>query len=302
MQIDWTHFTPWASLAGGVTIGLAAAALVLLAGRTLGVSGIFYGALTGRGPEFAWRAAFLLGLLAAPTVLTIFFTPTPPNIDMPWTQARGCWPPRRIRHAFGFWLHERSWHLRALAFVSAIFGRDADFYVRRLRHGVCRPSSRRLKGATMRPFILFVVGLVFGMGLYISGMTQPSKVQGFLDIFGHWDPSLAFVMAGAVAVGLVAFSIAKRRSRTFLGDELRLPPISKIDAPLVVGSFIFGVGWGLSGICPGPGIFNVGFFDLPALVFVVSMAAGMVMERLVMTVPAAKPAAPSRRSFRTREA
>ncbi len=143
----------------------------------------------------------------------------------------------------------------------------------------------------MRLFISFVVGLVFGTGLYVSGMTQPSKVQGFLDIFGDWDPSLAFVMAGAVAVGLVAFSIARRRSRTFLGDELRLPPLSKIDAPLVVGSLIFGVGWGLSGICPGPGIVDVGFFNLPALVFVVSMAAGMVIERLVVTVPAAKPAA-----------
>lgn len=140
----------------------------------------------------------------------------------------------------------------------------------------------------MRPFILFVAGLVFGVGLYISGMNQPSKVQGFLDISGYWDPSLAFVMAGAVAVGLVAFSIVKRRSRTFLGDELRLPPIREIDAPLVVGSLVFGVGWGLSGICPGPGIFNVGFFDLPALVFVISMAAGMVIEQLVVTVPLAK--------------
>jgi uncharacterized membrane protein YedE/YeeE len=101
----------------------------------------------------------------------------------------------------------------------------------------------------MRLFISFVVGLVFGIGLYVSGMTQPSKVQGFLDIFGHWD------------------------------------------APLVVGSLIFGVGWGLSGICPGPGIVDVGFFNLSALVFVVSMAAGMVIERLVVTVPAAKPAA-----------
>jgi len=83
MQIDWMHFTPWASLAGGVTIGLAAAALLLLTGRTLGISGIFYGALTGHGPDFSWRATFLLGLLAAPTVLKIFFTPMPPQIDTP---------------------------------------------------------------------------------------------------------------------------------------------------------------------------------------------------------------------------
>ncbi len=142
----------------------------------------------------------------------------------------------------------------------------------------------------MRHFIIFVAGLAFGAGLYISGMNQPEKVQGFLDISGQWDPSLAFVMAGAIAVGIVAFSVARRRSRTFLGDELRLPPIGKIDARLVVGSLIFGVGWGLSGICPGPGIFNAGFFSLPALVFVVSMAAGMLIERLIMTVPATGPA------------
>jgi uncharacterized membrane protein YedE/YeeE len=83
MQIDWMHFTPWASLAGGVTIGLAAAALLLLTGRTLGISGIFYGALTGHGPDFSWRATFLLGLLDAPTVLKIFFSPMPPQIDAP---------------------------------------------------------------------------------------------------------------------------------------------------------------------------------------------------------------------------
>ena len=142
----------------------------------------------------------------------------------------------------------------------------------------------------MRSLILFAIGLVFGMGLYLSGMTQPSKVQGFLDIFGRWDPSLAFVMAGAITVGFLAFSVVKRRSRTFLGDELRLPPIGKVDKPLVVGSFIFGVGWGLSGVCPGPAIFNVGLFDLTAVIFVVSMAAGMAMERVIRNMLAANPA------------
>jgi uncharacterized protein len=140
----------------------------------------------------------------------------------------------------------------------------------------------------MRLLISFVLGLVFGVGLYVSGMTQPSKVLGFLDILGDWDPSLAFVMAGAVAVGLVAFSFARQRGRTFLGDELRLPQITEIDAPLVVGSLVFGIGWGLSGICPGPGIVDVGFLDWRALVFVVSMAAGMVMERLIADALGAK--------------
>ena len=95
-------------------------------------------------------------------------------------------------------------------------------------------------------------------------------------------------MAGAVAVGLVAFSFARQRRRTFLVDELRLPRITEIDAPLVVGSLIFGIGWGLSGICPGPGIADVGFLDWRALVFVVSMAAGMVMERLIADALGAK--------------
>ncbi len=86
MQIDWTHFTPWTSFAVGVTLGLAAAALLLLVGRTLGISGIVDGALTARDREFGWRATFLLGLIAAPTALKLFFTPTPPNIDMSWPQ------------------------------------------------------------------------------------------------------------------------------------------------------------------------------------------------------------------------
>jgi uncharacterized membrane protein YedE/YeeE len=145
-----------------------------------------------------------------------------------------------------------------------------------------------MKEPVMRLFISFVIGVVFGVGLYVSGMTQPSKVLGFLDILGDWDPSLAFVMAGAVAVGLVAFSFARRRGRTFLGEELRLPRTTEIDAPLVVGSLIFGTGWGLSGICPGPGIVDVGFLDWHALVFVVSMAAGMMMERLIVDALGAK--------------
>ena len=145
----------------------------------------------------------------------------------------------------------------------------------------------------MRAFILFAVGLVFGVGLYLSGMTQPSKVQGFLDIAGRWDPSLAFVMGGALAIGFLAFSVVKRRNRTLLGDELQLPPIGKIDKPLIVGSFIFGVGWGLAGVCPGPALFNVGLFDSASVVFVVSMAFGMALERAYRNLPAPKTARPT---------
>jgi uncharacterized membrane protein YedE/YeeE len=127
--------------------------------------------------------------------------------------------------------------------------------------------------------VSFAIGLLFGVGLHVSGMTSPSKVLGFLDLAGAFDPSLAFVMGGAVAVGLVAFRIAKARGRTLLGEALHPPAPGAIDPPLLVGGAIFGVGWGLSGVCPGPAIVDLGFFDSGAAIFVVAMVAGMSLER-----------------------
>jgi uncharacterized membrane protein YedE/YeeE len=121
----------------------------------------------------------------------------------------------------------------------------------------------------------FLVGLLFGWGLLLSGMTDPGKVQGFLDLFGPWDPSLAFVMGGAVLVGLFAFAVAKRKTTTFLGGALHLPRSSDIDKPLIVGSLIFGAGWGLAGFCPGPGLVSMAAGEVKALVFVGAMVAGM---------------------------
>ena len=132
----------------------------------------------------------------------------------------------------------------------------------------------------MRNIIALAVGLAFGIGLCLSGMTEPAKVLGFLDVAGSWDPSLAFVMGGAVAVGLIAFSLAKGRRIALDGEAMQRPATRVIDAPLVVGALIFGVGWGLVGICPGPAIVDVGFASPRALVFVAAMAAGMWIYRL----------------------
>jgi uncharacterized protein len=133
----------------------------------------------------------------------------------------------------------------------------------------------------MRNILALGVGLIFGVGLCISGMTEPAKVLGFLDLAGLWDPSLAFVMGGAVAIGLVAFGLAKRRRVALNGEPMQLPAARTIDAPLIAGSLIFGIGWGLAGICPGPGIVDVGFLNAHALVFVAAMAAGMLADRFV---------------------
>ncbi|MBC7435929.1 MAG: YeeE/YedE family protein [Bdellovibrionales bacterium] len=126
----------------------------------------------------------------------------------------------------------------------------------------------------------FVVGLLFGVGLIISGMTDPGKVIGFLDLFGAWDPSLALVMGGAILVGLLAFTIAKKRTITFLGGALRLPASTTIDKRLLGGGLLFGAGWGLAGFCPGPALVSLGSGQPKALVFVLAMLAGMLAFEL----------------------
>lgn len=127
----------------------------------------------------------------------------------------------------------------------------------------------------------FLCGLVFAVGLGLAGMTRPARVVGFLDVTGRWDPTLAFVMGGAVLVGLVAMPAVLRRGRPLFGDRFSLPTRSDVDLPLVVGSAIFGVGWGLAGWCPGPAIVSLATLSPPLLLFVAAMVAGLVAgERL----------------------
>jgi uncharacterized protein len=130
----------------------------------------------------------------------------------------------------------------------------------------------------MRLFIAFALGALFGVGLYVGGMTDPRKVLGFLDVAGRWDPSLALVMAGAVPVGFIAFRFAARRTPLPAGCATPAPTRGKIDRDLVVGAILFGLGWGLSGVCPGPALFNVASLDSPFVVFFLAMTAGMALE------------------------
>ncbi|MGJ7609704.1 MULTISPECIES: DUF6691 family protein [unclassified Variovorax] len=123
----------------------------------------------------------------------------------------------------------------------------------------------------------FLSGLVFGIGLLVSGMANPAKVLGFLDLFGRWDPSLALVMAGAIAVGAVAFFVAARRPRSLLGAPMQLLTARRIDRRLVMGSLVFGAGWGLAGFCPGPGLVALGMGEAKALAFVAAMLVGMMV-------------------------
>lgn len=130
-------------------------------------------------------------------------------------------------------------------------------------------------------FASLLAGLVFGLGLLISGMANPDKVLGFLDLAGPWDPSLALVMVGAIMVGVVGVAVARRRTLSFLGASISLPTNTRIDKRLVLGGLTFGVGWGLAGFCPGPGLVALGAGELKALVFVVAMVAGMAVFEVI---------------------
>jgi uncharacterized membrane protein YedE/YeeE len=121
-------------------------------------------------------------------------------------------------------------------------------------------------------------GLIFGAGLLISGMVQPTKVLGFLDIFGAWDPSLAVVMVAALAVAVPGFMLVNGRSRPLLAARSLWPTKRDIDSPLIIGAALFGVGWGLVGLCPGPALESLATLSLPVIVFVIAMAGGMALH------------------------
>jgi uncharacterized protein len=129
-----------------------------------------------------------------------------------------------------------------------------------------------------RSFFALLSGLIFGIGLIASGMTDPAKVKGFLDLFGAWDPSLALVMGGAIAVGVGAFALAKKRGTAWSGEPMEIPDNTLIDGRLLAGGVLFGVGWGIGGFCPGPALVAMGSGLGPAWIFGLAMLAGMALH------------------------
>ena len=134
----------------------------------------------------------------------------------------------------------------------------------------------------MHSVVAGMCGIVFGAGLAISGMTNPAKVLAFLDVFGRWDPTLAFVMGGALGVTAIGFALARRRASPWLREAFALPTRSDIDARLIGGAALFGVGWGIVGLCPGPALANLSRGSGEIMIFVAAMIAGVVLHRLVI--------------------
>ena len=137
------------------------------------------------------------------------------------------------------------------------------------------------QGVIRRVLPPLVSGALFGAGLTIGGMTDPARVRGFLDLFGNWDPTLAFVMGGALIVMAVAWRFRERMSRPLFGESFSLPDRSDFDTRLIAGAALFGIGWGLAGLCPGPAVASLALAPLSVLPFVLAMLAGMAVHRLV---------------------
>ena len=133
-------------------------------------------------------------------------------------------------------------------------------------------------------------GLLFGAGLTVSGMTDPERVRGFLDIFGTWDPTLVFVMGGAVIVMAIAWRIRARMAKPLFGEKFSLPDRTDLDARLIMGSALFGIGWGFAGLCPGPAIASLALSPMKVAPFVIAMLAGMMMQRLMVAFETRKSA------------
>jgi uncharacterized membrane protein YedE/YeeE len=145
--------------------------------------------------------------------------------------------------------------------------------------------------STLPIVIQFALGLIFGFGLLVSGMSDPAKVLNFLDLAairtGAWDPSLAFVMMGAVAIAFAGFRFVLRQPRPVLGDKFHLPTMTELDSRIIVGPAIFGVGWGLAGLCPGPAFVALGYSTSASILFVIAMFCGMAIARALANRPSA---------------
>lgn len=143
--------------------------------------------------------------------------------------------------------------------------------------------------AALRILAALAAGLTFGLGLALSGMLDPARVRGFLDVAGAWDPSLVFVLGGAVTVSGLGYRLSRRLSGPVLDTRFDLPARRRIDAPLIVGAALFGIGWGLSGFCPGPAVAALSTGAVPVLVFVAAMLIGMALHGLLPTASAETP-------------
>ena len=282
---EMAEFTPLSALIGGALIGLAASLLLLLNGRIAGVSGIVGGLLPPRRGDAGWRTSFAAGLIAGGVVLRVV---APSSLGLGLGASFPTMVLAGVLVGVGTQLGSGCTSGHGVCGMSRGSARSVVATSRswpRARVTVCGGSSRTRGGAVSPSLAAFLAGVLFAAGLGVSGMTQPAKVLAFLDVAGRWDPSLAFVMLGAIAVHAPLARRILVRPAPVLAPGFSLPVRRDVDARLVVGAATFGVGWGLSGLCPGPAITLLASARPIAVVFVAAMLAGMAAERAVERTP-----------------
>ncbi len=177
-------------------------------------------------------------------------------------------------HSHWQWLHQWSWRLWLVPAFIALLRGNLGFHGDGHGHGLFQQETIE-QGVVMKQVGALICGWVFAIGLGVSGMTKPAKVIGFLDVTGDWDPSLMLVMGGAVLLGLITFPWVLKRGVPIFGERFILTEKAGVDASLLWGAALFGMGWGLSGYCPGPALVSVVTGNLAVIVFVIAMIAGL---------------------------
>ena len=259
-------------------IGLAAVLLLALVGRIAGISGILNGAIEQHDGR-AWRWSFLLGLMAGAALWFALGNAVPPprtGFPLPWLLTAG------LLVGFGTRLGSGCTSGHGICGLARLSKRSLAAVVAFMGAGIAngvRVAAWLGTAAMTRLLYALLAGAVFGLGLAVSGMTDPDKVLNFLDVAGRWDPSLALVMAAALGVATPGYAWVRRRSTAICGDPLQLPGNTRIDARLVAGSVLFGIGWGIAGYCPGPALANLARGTMDVLVFVAALLAGSLLAR-----------------------
>ena len=285
------HFSPLTALVGGSMIGLASAILWIGNGRIAGISGIF-GQLLPPARTVSWRFVFLAAMgRCGPFSLVFISRPrcwrtrgrTGPTNWLPSMDSHS-WPIGWSWHKNWQWLHIRTRCMR----ISPVFHPLINFRNRFFRHrNIHRFNNRdsimatHIRATSTSPIYIATAALsggLFGSGLYISQMVDPLKVLRFLNFgalaSGNWDPSLAFVIVAAIAIMAIAIKLTKNNSAPLFDTQFHLPKTDQLDAPLIIGAILFGIGWGMSGICPGPAITLIAFLPDNLMIFLGTMFLG----------------------------
>jgi uncharacterized membrane protein YedE/YeeE len=271
------NFTPITAFTGGLIIGLAVVIFFLLNGRLVGISGIASNALTSKDNKLD-NILFLIGLIIGPIIYS-FFSNQSVNITISNSYIVMIFAGLLV--GVGTRISGGCTSGHGISGIGRFSLRSIIATVSFMVVGIITVLINNLN---MNRIASLVSGIVFGLGLTISEMINPAKVLGFLDLFGNWDPSLMFVMIGALVVSSPMFHLIKKKEKPIFAEKFNYSNNKVIDNKLVIGSALFGAGWGLGGLCPGPAISSIALLNIYSVTFVISMFVGFYLVKTLKSI------------------